>query len=106
MEKIVTYRGKKYKVLWREYSYCEDNIEIWEDSRRCAWNMDLFNDWEQVRYYSESYIKERIDITEDDPNYYIEEIKELFKVYQKELDKEESERNRLKVLEEWDGVIE
>ena len=93
-------------MLWNEYSYSTDSIEIWKESRCPAWSMELFNDWEQVFCYSESYIKEHINIAEDDPNYYIEEIKELFKVYQKQLDKEETERNKLKALEEWNGVIE
>ena len=105
----VIYKGKEYEVRWEEY-YGFTELVIYEvkiinifGKLKTKTYKEKFKEYEKV-------IKEFVSISSSDPNYYIEEVKELFKIW--EADEhckkygEEIENNKKQALAEWDGVID
>lgn len=104
----VIYKGKEYEVRWNTVFYI-DYLTIYEVKK-------IFG----IKYRKEIYSEEECDIKkilnnldnfdEDDPNYYIEEIKCLFiqmeienAIYKRQ---KQTKNKQEQVLKEWDGVID
>lgn len=110
----VIYKGKEYEVRWTQASLVGstfyDSITIYEVKEINIFGIKIKRYKEKFSEY-EHHIKELIDdILSTDPNYYIEEVKTLFKFWElcikKEKEKQEISRAKIKSLEEWDGVID
>ena len=108
----VTYKGNKYEVRW------EDGIEgnrmvIYEVIEGVKFKERVifkrFKTYKCVYSINEERIDEILYISKNDSNYYVEEIKKLFKLWERsqEYNREvENIRvNKLKALEEWDGYV-
>lgn len=103
----VIYKGKEYEVRWEDEFIRK--ISIYE--ARKIFGIKYFkNIYTEPIAIVDKYIKEFFRISNDDPNYHIEEAKCLF--YMMESKKEKEERQRIiknmqkKELEEWNGVID
>lgn len=99
----VTYKGKEYEVRWEDYfGYY---LTIYEVKRfwKIKFYISRYRTWEVN-------IEDLVSIPENDPNYYIEEVMELFKLWEAVTQKEKEEKtveiNKQKSLAEWNGVIE
>ena len=101
LEKSVTYEGRKYKVIY----YTGQNhwyLSICTTYRKYG---SLNTTIEQLFTRSRDWLKKYITVPEYDPNYLIEEVIVLFKLYQEELDEAEQKRRQKLVFDEWDGEI-
>ena len=103
----VHYKGKKYEVRWEIYFY-EEIISIYEVKQTIT-----SKKYKQVYFSFEDEIKEKLKsdgINEEDSNFYIEEVKLLFKKwkdYSQNYNKIQSIREAKKnALANWDGVID
>ena len=108
--KIVTYRGKQYRI---ECHNDYDAYGVWivlEEEKSCYYgcSVEIIRGWSQVYMVDDSILTEKLAnkrIFNTDDNYLIEKVKELFKCYQHDLDRNEKERKQNKLFENWDGVI-
>jgi hypothetical protein len=108
----VHYKGKEYEVRWGE-KYYRSVLGIFEVKK-----ISIFKKFRIKKYKSKfnAYEDEIIDkveskgILKSHPNFYIEEIKMLFYLWERRIE-EENKRDELnlvkeQVLENWDGIIE
>lgn len=105
----VKYKEKEYEVRWETLGI-HIVLTIYEVKE-----IKIFNKIKIKRYikkYSENLYNIRVlmTITSNDSNYYIETVKLLFELWEKNLIAQE-ERNKIEIakkqaLEEWDGVID
>ena len=65
----------------------------------------FFKRRKEVYRVFEKDVKENVEVSSSDQNYYVEEIKELFKIYEFKRCKDASESMKQQALAEWDGVI-
>ena len=105
----VIYKGKEYEVRW-EIIGIHKHLTIYEVKERNILNIIKRKTYIR-KYYNYSFcVQELIAIPDDDPNYHIEEVKTLFKMWETELQEEENENNikrkKMQALAEWDGVID
>ncbi len=103
----VTYKGKEYEVRWE--LYLGTILTIYEVKE-----IKIFKKLKLKKYIKKysTYLHEvqkLVTVSDDDPNYHIQEVKTLFDMWKLELQIEEyenkTERIQKKALEEWDGVI-
>ena len=100
----VIYNGKEYEVRWSTLFYV-DYLTIYEIKK-------IFGIKYRTEIYSEkedtiNKILNNIDKSyKDDPNYYIEEIKCLFRQVEIENDIYKTKSKQKQALKEWDGVID
>ena len=105
MKKVI-YKNKEYEV--RLEKDVLEVISIYE--KRKLFGITYLKEMYSV-YESDlrDYLKSK-DIYKEDVNYYIEEIKGLFELWEKHLEltyeKDRVEWYKLKALAEWDGVID
>lgn len=101
----VTYKRTEYEIRW------EDVVGI---NYICIYKVfkckAIRRKFYIYKYGTPRFIVDaEIPIFEDDPNYYIEEAKTIFKIWERdEEDKQKAETikaNKEKALEEWDGII-
>lgn len=101
----VTYKGKEYVASWGNILDVD-----------CLFISEIFISkifkrkiYKNVYMEREDFIDELTECSRDNPNYYIEQIKTLFKAWEKygSIKKETVtiEENKQKALAEWDGVI-
>lgn len=115
----VIFNGEEYEVRWekvfdpnRYHKYSTDRgyvdtMVIYKVTKRKSFIEYVV--YKQVFSQREKGIIDELQskgFTNLYPNFYIEEVKALFKKYQDQLDKELRERNKVQNLKEWDGVIE
>lgn len=102
----VTYKGKEYEVRWEQIG-CLNYISIYEVIEGRIFKR--FKIYKSVYSELKSTIDEVMYMSKNDPTYYIEETKTLFKFWERskkrKQEKEDIEANKLKALEEWDGEI-
>ena len=104
----VTYKGKEYEVRW-EYGGREGlitHIYIYEVFTSAILKRKSY----RYKYDVPRFMMDKIiTLSKDNPNYYIEEAKTIFEIWERdEEDKQKAEMikaNKEKALEEWDGVI-
>ena len=109
----VTYKGNKYEVRWEE-GIEGNRIVIYEVIEGIKFKERVifkrFKTYKCVCSINEETIDEVIHMSKNDPSYYIEEIKKLFEFWERKQkynrEAEKIKANKLKALDEWDGVIE
>ena len=104
----IYYKGKEYEVRWEEsrrsYSPLCTTLCIYEVK-----TIYKFKVYKKVFSFDEDLIKDFLDIKKihpNNPNYYIEEIKRLFKLWGREIEYKKIESSKEQALANWDGVIE
>ena len=103
----VTYKGKEYEVRWEATPF--KYIVIYEVKH--FWKIKYYR---QRFYEYESEINRLVkaweNVPENDPSYYIAQVRTLFELWRRVLknaeDEETAEIKKQKALAEWDGVIE
>lgn len=97
----VTYKGKAYEVRWNNNLL--DSIGIYEVS---FLNLKIYK-YGCYTYYLDEYLPK--GITENHPDYYIEQVKTLFYLWERSCKEKETakliEKDKQMNLEEWDGVV-
>ena len=112
----VIYKDEEYEVRWEKvfdanryynnYNGYVDTMVVYKVTKQKSFINYVI--YKQVFSKEEIYIIDELRLkgfTKQYPNFYIEEVKELFKKYQEQLDKDLREQNKLQALKEWDGVI-
>lgn len=103
----ITYKGELYEVRWETPGWFPV-ITIYKETTSKFLQLKIYKEvyWE-YEYNIDQHIK---NIQEDDPNYYIEQAKTIFKLWEQDIEiKAKSkliEQNKQQALSEWDGVIE
>lgn len=107
----VIYKGKEYEVRW-EFNIISTDLVIYEVKTNYIFGKIKRKTYKEKYRKNEMWVeleKETI-LSEKDPNYYIKEVKMLFKMWEAKLkEKEELEetyRIKEQALAEWDGVID
>ena len=104
----VIYKEKEYEVRWETVFY-QNYLSIYEVRKTFGikYFKEICNEHESV---VKEILKDVCEISKDDPNYYIEEVKCLFKLMELEIEKqkkkETNENTQKKALADWDGVID
>lgn len=103
----ITYKGELYEVRWENLGWFPA-IFIYKETTSKFLKRKVYKEvYCEYEYNIDKHLK---NIQEDNPNYYIEQAKTIFKLW--ELDMENKvkskliEQNKQKTLTEWDGVIE
>jgi hypothetical protein len=101
----VIYKNKEYEVRWEKDILCGFYIEIYEVKH-----------FGKIKYYKRRYTQHEIvvnkflHISKNASNYYIEQAKVLFELWETEIQENEAEKaaeiKKQKALAEWEGVIE
>lgn len=100
----ITYKGKTYEVRWED-RLCGNSIAIYE-VKHCF----KFKFYKYIYVELERDINKHMTVRDSDPNYYIEQVKTLFKMW--EIDKAAKEYsntikdNKINALKRWNGIIE
>ena len=109
----IVFRNQEYEVRWTEKTiYYEFWSETYPEMMIYEVTKWLFGKKYKLKYSRhEDDITSSLDATikDDDPDYYIEEVKELFRKWKHELDKE-TKKEIIKTAKEqkllnWDGII-
>ena len=105
----VHYKGKEYEVRWKVSRWRDKSLCIYEVKTICK-----FKVYKKVISFGEEYIRKFLAdekrIYSWDPNFYIEEIKMLFYLWEICIE-EKNKRDELNLTKEqalknWDGIIE
>lgn len=100
----VIYKGKEYEVRWEEDTF--SFLTIYEVKEIKIFKKIKFKEYIEKYYSFTSTVQELVTVSDDDPNYHIEEIKTLFKMWEELLSIENVIEKQEQSLEEWDGVID
>ena len=105
----VTYKGKEYEVRWEGYSSLIELVIYEVKTINIFGKLKIKTYKEKFKEY-ESVIKKIVSILSSNPTYYIEEVKELFKLWEADeytkKYQEEIKNKKYQALAEWDGVID
>lgn len=103
----ITYKGKKYEVRW-EHTMLFDYVTIYEE-RKIFGIKYLKEIYSMDELGLETYLKNLGVYEENNPTYYIDQVKYLFELMEKSIlektKKLKDEELKQKTLDEWDGVI-
>lgn len=98
----VIYKNDYYEVRWKEYyGYYSYTI-------LCLYK-EIFPFIKKKVFVEAQYDVDNLKGGEicksDHSNYYVNEIKNLMKMYEKHLEKNENDQKRIKTLKDWNGII-
>ena len=104
----VTYKGKEYEVRWEGYSSFTELV-IYEVKTINIFGKFKIRTYQKKFNVYEDVVEEIAKTSKENINYYIEEVKELFEIWEadehcKKYGKEIEEQKK-QALAEWDGVI-
>jgi hypothetical protein len=97
----VTYKGQLYEVRWKDAGWFPA-IMIYKQITLKFLKLKIYK---QIYYEHTCDINKHIAIQKSNPNYYIEQIKELFRLYEEDIKQTEIESIKQQTLSNWDGIL-
>ena len=99
----ITYKNERYEVRWQTSGWFP-HIIIYKETTFL--NIKIYK---EIFSRHEYIVNEYISLSENDPNYYIEQAKTIFKLWEQsetyKNNKELTRQAQQQKLAEWDGVI-
>ena len=101
----VTYKGELYEVRWETLGWFPI-ITIYKETTSRFLKRKIYK---KIYVEYESIIDKHITISRNDPNYHIEQVKTIFKLFEQETEakikSDLSKQKQQQALAEWDGII-